>query len=128
MTNELPEIFDHAKPQPAPPELRPRVLSAVERELARRKKPRWERALEWGVAACLALGVGLNLWQFSSEPLGTAARPAVAAKEPRSLIEQLAAGEQRDEHRVTMTKRRVPGPFDARYAELLTELVKKSDG
>jgi hypothetical protein len=67
MTDELPEIFKQLPPQSAPPELRPRVLSAVERELARRKKPRWERAFELGVAACLALGVGLNAWQWRAD-------------------------------------------------------------
>jgi hypothetical protein len=67
MTDELPEIFDRLKPQPAPPELRPRVLAAVERELTRRKKPRWERAFELGVAASLLVGVGLNVWQWRGD-------------------------------------------------------------
>lgn len=67
MTDELPEIFDHLKPQPAPPELRPRVLAAVERELIRRKKPRWERALELGVAASLVIGVGWNVLQWRAD-------------------------------------------------------------
>jgi hypothetical protein len=84
MTDELPEIFDRLKPQPAPTELRPRVLSAVERELARRRKPRWERAFELGVAACLALGVGLNVVQWRSDakrPAGAHGPPSAAARE-----------------------------------------------
>ncbi len=67
MTDELPEIFDALKPPRAMPELRERVLSAVNRELARRRKPAWERAFELGVAACLALGIGLNAWQWRGD-------------------------------------------------------------
>ena len=67
MTDELPEIFEHVKPPPAPPELRPRVMAAIERELTRRKKPRWERALELSVAACLAVGVGWNVLQWRAD-------------------------------------------------------------
>jgi len=67
MTDELPKIFDALKPPPASPELRERVLSAVNRELARRRKPAWERAFELGVAACLTLGIGLNAWQWRGD-------------------------------------------------------------
>ena len=67
MTDDLPEIFDRLKQPSAPPELRPRVLSAVERELIRRKKPRWERALELGVAASLVIGVGWNVLQWRAD-------------------------------------------------------------
>ncbi len=67
MNDELPEIFEHVRPVAAPTALRGRVLEAVEKELAPRRKPAWERALELGVAACLALGVGLNAWQWQSE-------------------------------------------------------------
>ncbi|MEX0641646.1 MAG: hypothetical protein WD468_03045 [Pirellulales bacterium] len=65
MTDELPEMFDRVTP-PAPPALRPRVLAAVDRELAPRGKPVWERAMEIGVAACLVFGIGLNVWQWQS--------------------------------------------------------------
>lgn len=68
MNDELPEIFERVRPDAAPAELRPRVLSAVAAELKARRKPAWERALEWGVAACLALGIGLNAWQFQMQP------------------------------------------------------------
>lgn len=127
MTDELPKIFDELVPPPAPPELRLRVLAAVDRELKGRK-PRWERALELTVAASFVLGVGLNAWQFSTAPLGIPAPRGVAAQESTSLIEELALAKQSAGGHQTRTKRRVPGPFDARYAELLAELVEKAAG
>lgn len=127
MTDEPPEIFDRLKPPQAPAELRLRVLVAVGRELKSRK-PRWERALELTVAASFALGVGLNVWQFSAEPLGIPAPRGVAAQESTSLIEELALVKENADGHQTRTKRRVPGPFDARYAELMAELVEKAAG
>jgi hypothetical protein len=128
MTDDLPEIFDRLDTPQPPAELRARVLAAVDRELTRRRKPRWERALELGVAASFVLGVGLNVWQVSAEPLGPTPSLAVANEEPASLIEQLAADEQVVDGRGTMTRRRVPGPFDAQYAELLQELLDTKAG
>lgn len=93
MTDELPEIFDRLQPQPAPPELRPRVLAAIERELARRKKPRWERALELGVAASLVVGVGWNLLQWRADiewQRPTRSTPTVAANE-QDLVDVVAS-------------------------------------
>lgn len=73
MSSELPEEFARLTPQKAPAELRPRVLAAVNEALAasstkviageRRRKPRWERALELATAASLALGIGMHVWQ-----------------------------------------------------------------
>jgi len=93
MTDELPEIFDHVNPQPAPPKLRPRVLTAVERELARRKKPVWERALEVGVAASLVIGVGLNVWQWQADKRWQAGvhGPLPATAEHQDLIDVVAS-------------------------------------
>ncbi len=81
MNDELPPVFQRLTPCPAPSELRERVLAAVDRRLAdpspaitvlpgngsRRVAP-WERAAELMVAACLLLGVGMNAWQWRSEP------------------------------------------------------------
>ena len=54
MNDELPDLFGDVAPWPAPAELRSGVLTAVGRELARRRKPRWERMFELSVAASLA--------------------------------------------------------------------------
>jgi hypothetical protein len=67
MNDDLPEIFEHVHPRPAPARLRREVLSVVERELSRPRKPRWEQAFELGVAASLALGIGLNAWQWRGD-------------------------------------------------------------
>jgi hypothetical protein len=67
MNEELPEFFDDLRPRTAPVRLRREVLAAVDRELSRRRKPRWERALELAVAACFLVGVGLTAWQWKSE-------------------------------------------------------------
>jgi hypothetical protein len=93
VTDDLPEIFDPCTPRPAPAELRARTLSAVDRELARRRKPRWERAFQWAVAASLLVGVGLNVWLWRAG----AARPAMhgapglATREPAERDSSTAA-------------------------------------
>ncbi len=60
MHEELPESLNRLSPRAAPPELRQRTLASVNRALAVRRKPRWERVLELSVAATFVLGVGLN--------------------------------------------------------------------
>jgi hypothetical protein len=87
MNDEPPEIFARVTPRGAPSELRARVLSAVDRQLADKSDAsadpasgaiaglsssacraqagsRWERVLEIAVAASLVVGVGSNLWQW----------------------------------------------------------------
>ena len=94
MMDELPKIFAQCMPRPAPAELRAQTLAAVERELAQRRKPRWERALELAVAASLLLGVGLNVWLWQSD----AARqinlaqhgPSTAAREVAQAVASAA--------------------------------------
>jgi hypothetical protein len=79
MSEDLPDFLQVPPASPAPPELRARVLTAVERELTRRRKPRWERAIEWGVAASLVLGVGLSVWRWEVDefPRVVQPRPAI---------------------------------------------------
>jgi len=69
MTDELTDELERLPRPAAPAELRERVLSAVSRELAHRKRrvPRWERAAEIAVAASLVLGVGMNVWQWRAQ-------------------------------------------------------------
>lgn len=129
MTDDLPEIFERVKPAAAPTALRPRVLSAVERELSRRHKPAWERALELGVAATLALGIGLNAWQFQHRGLiepDPSAEPQRAQRSPlgdEQLIEfvnkRLAAQPPR---------RDPPAAFGEHYQELLQEIQEHPAG
>ena len=75
MTDDLPKLFDRCTPRPAPPELRARTLSAVERGLSRRPVPRWERAVELAVAASLLLGIGMNVWLWRSGETGQMGGP-----------------------------------------------------
>lgn len=93
MTDELPEIFDHLQPPPAPPQLRPLVFAAVERELTRRKKPRWERAFELSVAACLAVGVGWNVLQWRADERWRSQidRTSLAAEGRQDLVDAVAS-------------------------------------
>lgn len=72
MTDEWPDELARLSPRKAPAELRPRVLAAVSEALSaaanttaapKRRKPRWERALELATAASLVIGIGTNLWQ-----------------------------------------------------------------
>ncbi len=67
MNDELPDLFGDVAPRPAPAELRSGVLAAVGRELARPRKPRWERMMELAVAASLVLGIGWNVWLARSD-------------------------------------------------------------
>ncbi len=90
MNDDLPEIFDQIPPRPASPALRARTLGAVETELTKRRKPRWERVLERSVAALLVIGVGLNVgnYYFSNDVLASLAdeSPAVVrSREPGDL-------------------------------------------
>jgi hypothetical protein len=67
MNDDLPEAFRRLTPLAAPSELRGRVLEAVERELNRPKKPRWERVFERSVAASLLIAAGLACWRTRAE-------------------------------------------------------------
>jgi hypothetical protein len=95
VTDERPEFLDRCTPRPAPVALRLQTLSAVERELARQRTPRWERGFELAVAASLLLGVGLNVWLWrtdESRQMEFAQRaPSAAAREVARAV-ALAAG------------------------------------
>ena len=126
MNDELPEIFEQITPPPAPPALRPRVLAAVEGELAKRRKPRWERVLELSVAASFVLGVGLNAWDFSRGVRGFG--PLWISGKSQALSEQIAGHEGANEDLHRMPNRFVPGSFDTQYAKYLADLMRKPSG
>jgi hypothetical protein len=134
MSDELPEIFERVRPVAAPAELRQRVLSAVEREIRTRRKPAWERALEWGVAACLVLGIGLNAWQWrTGRPWQRALAPAPNA--PLQAESLPLSGQQLAEQQLAdlVSKRAQPrraalAPFGAGYEKLLEEISKPPAG
>ncbi len=67
MNDNVPRMLRKLTPRPAPAELRGAVLGAVDRELNRRNKPRWERMFERSVAACLIIAVGLACWRMRAE-------------------------------------------------------------
>jgi hypothetical protein len=135
MNDDLPEIFEHVHPRPAPARLRREVLSAVERELSRPRKPRWEQALELSAVACFLLGVGLTAWQWESE--GPWQR--LAATEPKAAsgawyADRPAFG---DDRLADFVNRRLaarpprhdaPPPFAADYKKLLAELNERPAG
>jgi hypothetical protein len=117
MNDDLPEIFDQIKPPAAPSHLRSRVLAAVNGELAKRRKPRWERVLELSVAASFVLGVGLNLSEFLSlwqERYRIASKHDLAASQTSENESQDATWVQGSLHR--------------QYANLLTELLREPAG
>jgi hypothetical protein len=124
MIEDLPDLFARLERYRAPVQLRSRVLAAVEHELTRGRKPRWERVAQWSVAATFLLGVGLNAWQFTAQPTPGVPRPT--AQQTEAWLEQLASGESTP--RDASTRRPVPGPFDAHYARLLEKLLKQPSG
>jgi hypothetical protein len=136
MTDQLPEIFAGLTPHSAPPELRSRVLVAVERELARRKKPLWERALELSVAACLVLGVGLNVWQWRADAdwqqrvFGSPVQSARSQSHDRTLAASDEDVEQLIRNRLVMLapRRPVQAPLAEEYERLLKELTESNSG
>ncbi|MBI3838192.1 MAG: hypothetical protein HY288_09710 [Planctomycetia bacterium] len=67
MNDNVPRMLRKLTPRPAPAALRGQVLDAVERELNRRKKPRWERMFERSVAASLLIAVGLACWRTRAD-------------------------------------------------------------
>ena len=130
--DDLPKIFESCAPRPAPAELRSRTLAAIERELVRRQKPRWERAFELAVAASLLLGVGLNVWLWrtaESPQMGLAQRaPSAAARDVARAVASAAgpaAGRwaQNQFARAESHKRRDAGGSQ-RYQRLLHELTQ----
>jgi hypothetical protein len=75
VNDELPKLFEQCLPRPAPADLRARTLTAVDRELNRRRKRPWERVFELTAAAILLVGIGLNAWLLASDHPWRAGRP-----------------------------------------------------
>jgi hypothetical protein len=132
MTDERPKFFDRYTPRPAPVALRSQTLAAVDRELARRQKPRWERGFELAVAASLVLGVGLNVWLWRTDEtrqMELAQRaPSAAAREVARAVASAAgpaAGQwaQNEFTRAESHKRR-DASGSQRYQRLLHELFQ----
>ncbi len=126
MNDELPEIFEQISPPPAPPALRARVLAAVEGELAKRRKPRWERVLELSVAASFVLGVGLN-----AELLVSGARGLTTLRANRTIDNQrdtLVADQTQEPGRDVELAYPRAGSFDEDYAKLLARLSEPPAG
>ena len=114
MTDERPKIFDQCTPQPAPAALRSPTLAADERELARRRTPRWERGFELAVAASLVLGIGLNTWLWRH---GGALQMGISERAP-----SVAARIQHQPLRAGSEKRGKDVVGNDRYQRLLHEL------
>jgi hypothetical protein len=91
MKDSVPRMLRKLTPCPAPAELRGQVLDAVERELNRRKKPRWERMFERSVAASLLIAVGLACWrtradeQWQARVFGPPAVPSAIAEVAKAV-------------------------------------------
>lgn len=131
MSSELPEEFARLTPQKAPAELRQRIVVAVNEELAapastnaasKRRKPRWERALELATAASLALGIGMHVWQSQHDAAWREqvfGRPgdanAVAAKPAEKTTPRAVA-------HVAASKSDLRTPWE-QYNQLLRELA-----
>ncbi|REK12347.1 MAG: hypothetical protein DWQ37_12345 [Planctomycetota bacterium] len=130
MNDELPEFFERAKPPAAPAALRARVLSAVERELAPRRKPAWERALEWGVAASLTLGIGMNIWQWQRPgPLASHSKPAPNAQwTPRSPLADEQLTDFVNKRLAAQPPRDTQAAFGKHYEEVLREISEHPAG
>jgi hypothetical protein len=107
---QLPELFDRMNRQPAPAALRPRVLAAVGAEL--RRRPAWQRALEWSAAAVFLVGMAMFAWQQQEEAAWRARILHDAPPRPPAGGEY--AGERHS--------------LDQRYAQLLDELTRDAKG
>jgi|GEM_PF-2456439 len=118
MHDELPEPLNRVSRPSAIRELRQRTLSAVNHQLAVRRKPRWERVLELSVAATFVLGVGLNAGLIRSSlglvvseghPYGDARQDPLVAQDDTS-------------------ERQLPESLEASYARYLAQLSAKPAG
>jgi hypothetical protein len=130
MQDDLPEIFEQLKPPAAPPSLRPRVLATVNSELAKRRKPRWERVLERAAVMLVAVGVGLNVWQVSQPDVIAVIReqhasPAVARRSRMFDRELEQSLEGRMAIRSTSRDSEATG---AAYRRLLAEVAQQPAG
>jgi hypothetical protein len=130
MHDDLPEIFEQLKPPVAPPRLRPRVLSAVNSELAKRRKPRWERVLERAAVVLFVVGVGMNVWQFSQPDVITVIHQQQA---PPTFARRSGLLDHELEQSLKGRKSMLPGSRDpeassAEYHRLLAEVSKQPAG
>lgn len=131
MHDELPEPLNRISLSVAPCGLRERTLSAVNSELAVRRKPRWERVLELSTAALVVIGIGLNVWQASQPDVIAVireqqARPAFARKQDqfdRDLDQSL-----KSRMAIRPTAPRDTEGFSAAYRRLLAEVSKQPAG
>jgi hypothetical protein len=126
MNEDLPDFLQVPSASPAPPELRVRVLSAVERELTRRRKPRWERVLEWSVAASLALGIGLNVWRWQVDESPRGVQSDVARQSEGNVIELVGKAADVKSDRVAVRHMRSTWSEDSLGGETPYERYLKS--
>lgn len=131
MNKELPEPLNRISLPVAPRELRQRTLAAVNRELAVRRKPRWERVLERAAVVLVVVGVGLNVWQ-ASQPDAMAvireqqARPAFARTQ--DLLDRDLEQSLKSRMTIRPTAPRDTEGFSAAYRRLLAEVSKQPAG
>lgn len=118
MNDELPEPLNRISPPAAPRELRQRTLAAVNRELAIRRKPHWERVLELSVAATFVLGVGLN---------SSLIRSGFGLIVPEGKPYGDVSHDPRVAHDDT-PERELPEYLEASYARYLAQLSAKTAG
>jgi len=131
MNDELPEPLSRIQPLAAPRELRQRTLSAVNRELAVHRKPRWERVLELSAAALVFIGIGLNVWQASQPDVIAVireqqARPAFARK--KDLFDRELEQSLKSRMAIRPTAPRDTEGFSAAYRRLLAEVSNQPAG
>lgn len=110
MNDELPEPLNRVPSPTVPRGLRERTLAAVNRELAVRRKPRWERVLELSVAAVFVVGLGLNSHLITG--IAKARRqPMPELTQERQLVQEAASQS-----------------FETQYAKYLAQLADKLPG
>jgi hypothetical protein len=88
MNDSITRALAKLTPQPTSTALRDRVFSVLERELRRRRKPRWERYFERSVAATVLIAIGLTCWR--SWPAGAPPAPRFARMPPPESIADVA--------------------------------------
>jgi hypothetical protein len=91
--NETAQILRQATPRGVRPELRPRVLAAVDHQLRSQTRPRWERIYWPAAAAAILLGILLNYWvaKSGSERVARIMGPPVVSRRAAELAADIAA-------------------------------------
>lgn len=122
MHNDIEELFGRLKPRGVDPDLRPRVLDAMTKQLRRESPSRWLRLAALATAASIVVGIAMNVWasKRSERRLAQLFGPPPISKQAMELakaIEEITDAETGQWVYRQLTVPRAPRDASAEYAK-----------